>query len=508
MSSRSSRGKAARLILKIRSDPEQHKRSRSSSLPKSKKRSIGDMEAADTSEIRPSTSRDAHRRSQKGSPTKIKRSSRSKTSETGGARPRILSNSPPSSPVRSVSKRPKTKIKSSLKSPKKTNRRFRDMVMDEGADSRQLLRQMEEKSGAWERKSKELKVELRKEQERTKFLLEANQKLEKTAKKDRETHCEEKISMEKELNKLKKRLEKSELDLTMAKSLQTSGGSDQNGGEAFFQDVMGNLQDFLDNQLQCTICSEVYLVATVINCGHTFCEECIEVWKTKQSNGTTCPICRKEIIMTSTNQALDACIEKFIDNFYPEAAKVTRTELVSERTAKKEARIANQGKKENNPTHHRHRILLRPGNFSSDEEDNWGNELPIEPLEQLARLDMSPSRFSMSSISIASTRSFLGSDLDGRDTPPSPELNVTFFSDDSDSTDVDYDPRANNITIDLGGSDSDASTQFSLSNASEYPETPDNNSTDDENDSIAVNNESDDEDDSDDVAKFSDSDSD
>ena len=66
MSSRSSRGKAARLILKIRSDPEQHKRSRSSSLPKSKKRSIGDMEAADTSEIRPSTSRDAHRRSQKG----------------------------------------------------------------------------------------------------------------------------------------------------------------------------------------------------------------------------------------------------------------------------------------------------------------------------------------------------------------------------------------------------------------------------------------------------------
>ena len=69
---------------------------------------------------------------------------------------------------------------------------------------------------------------------------------------------------------------------------------------------------------------------------------------------------------------------------------------------------------------------------SSDEEDNWGNEIPLEPLEQLARLDMSPSRFSMSSISIASTRSFLGSDLDGRDTPPSPELNVTFFSDDSD----------------------------------------------------------------------------
>ena len=150
--------------------------------------------------------------------------------------------------------------------------------MDEGADSRQLLRQMEEKKSHIEKKYKKLQAELLKEQEQTKLLLEANQKLEKSAMKDKETYCEEKISMEKELNKLKKRLEKSELDLTVAKSLQTSGGSDQNGGEAFFQDVMGNLQDFLDNQLQCTICSEVYVVATVINCGHTFCEECIEVW--------------------------------------------------------------------------------------------------------------------------------------------------------------------------------------------------------------------------------------
>lgn len=58
--------RTGRVIVKIQSEREQHKRSRSSSLPKSKKRSIGDMEAAGTSEIRPSTSRDAHRRSQKG----------------------------------------------------------------------------------------------------------------------------------------------------------------------------------------------------------------------------------------------------------------------------------------------------------------------------------------------------------------------------------------------------------------------------------------------------------
>merc|ERR1712203_880405 len=134
--------RTGRVIVKIQSEREQHKRSRSSSLPKSKKRSIGDMEAADASEIRPSTSssRDGHRRPQKGSPSKVKRSSRSKNPETGGARPRILSNSPPSSPMRSV-KIKRKKISSSVKSPKKTLR-LRDMVMDEGADSRQLLRQM------------------------------------------------------------------------------------------------------------------------------------------------------------------------------------------------------------------------------------------------------------------------------------------------------------------------------------------------------------------------------
>ena len=69
MSSREKR--RGRVIVKIQSEREQHKRSRSSSLPKSKKRSIGDMEAAGTSEIRPSTSRDAHRRSQKGNKCKL-----------------------------------------------------------------------------------------------------------------------------------------------------------------------------------------------------------------------------------------------------------------------------------------------------------------------------------------------------------------------------------------------------------------------------------------------------
>ena len=62
-------------------------------------------------------------------------------------------------------------------------------------------------------------------------------------------------------------------------------------------------------------------VFTVISCGHTFCEDCIEGWKKKQPN-TTCPICRSDIIITSPNQVMEQFIEKFVDNFFPDDAKV------------------------------------------------------------------------------------------------------------------------------------------------------------------------------------------
>ena len=56
-----------------------------------------------------------------------------------------------------------------------------------------------------------------------------------------------------------KRAEKAELELIKAESVK----SVQSGpGEALFQDVLGNLKEFLDGQLQCSICNEIYVYSS------------------------------------------------------------------------------------------------------------------------------------------------------------------------------------------------------------------------------------------------------
>lgn len=56
--------------------------------------------------------------------------------------------------------------------------------------------------------------------------------------------------------------------------------------------MMDNFRELAETQLQCAVCSEVFVQATAINCGHTFCHFCITEWKKKKSN---CPVCRTDI---------------------------------------------------------------------------------------------------------------------------------------------------------------------------------------------------------------------
>jgi hypothetical protein len=43
---------------------------------------------------------------------------------------------------------------------------------------------------------------------------------------------------------------------------------------------------------ECTICLEPIFKTTIIDCGHSFCEECIFDW---MYESTSCPLCRTEI---------------------------------------------------------------------------------------------------------------------------------------------------------------------------------------------------------------------
>ena len=52
------------------------------------------------------------------------------------------------------------------------------------------------------------------------------------------------------------------------------------------------VRELAETQLQCAVCSELFVEAVSVNCGHTFCEHCIGEWRKKKNN---CPVCRTDI---------------------------------------------------------------------------------------------------------------------------------------------------------------------------------------------------------------------
>ena len=83
----------------------------------------------------------------------------------------------------------------------------------------------------------------------------------------------------------------------------------------------------MDEQLTCSICSELFVKATTLNCMHTFCNYCIHLWNKKKK---LCPICRTPISTMNRPLALDNFIESMIENLSIEF-KGKRKEIIKER---------------------------------------------------------------------------------------------------------------------------------------------------------------------------------
>ena len=75
-----------------------------------------------------------------------------------------------------------------------------------------------------------------------------------------------------------------------------------------------SFKKFTFHQLQCSICSDIFVYPNVINCGHTFCHTCIEKWIEETGNTSNCPICRSEIFFQVPNQVLLGLIEELNQN--------------------------------------------------------------------------------------------------------------------------------------------------------------------------------------------------
>ncbi|NXG67578.1 RNF8 ligase, partial [Hemiprocne comata] len=96
------------------------------------------------------------------------------------------------------------------------------------------------------------------------------------------------------------------------------------------EEVLNQMNDVLENELQCTICSEYFIEAVTLNCAHSFCSYCINEWTKRK---VECPICRQEIKSKTRSLVLDNCIDRMVEKLDLEM-KQHRLTLIRERKEK------------------------------------------------------------------------------------------------------------------------------------------------------------------------------
>ncbi|KAK2513403.1 E3 ubiquitin-protein ligase RNF8 isoform X1 [Columba livia] len=96
------------------------------------------------------------------------------------------------------------------------------------------------------------------------------------------------------------------------------------------EEVLNQMNEVLENELQCTICSEHFIEAVTLNCAHSFCSYCINEWTKRK---VECPICRQEIKSKTRSLVLDNCIDRMVEKLDVEM-KEHRLTLIRERKEK------------------------------------------------------------------------------------------------------------------------------------------------------------------------------
>merc|ERR1719228_262340 len=230
------------------------------------------------------------------------------------------------------------KIRQKLRRAEAEKKKFEDKL----TNKRNQLTLEREKVATSERKIEKLKKDSSK-------LKKANEKLNKEKEDVVKESKEDSVKWRKKVDTLKQRaagleLERAKLESKIS-SLSLGGDPEAGpsrgaaGGPGLFQDMMDNFKELAETQLQCAVCSELFVEATSINCGHTFCNYCISEWKKKKAN---CPVCRTDIKQMVQCKILDEYVDKVYDQFVGEGGKIQRQTLKEERSKiKKENEAAN-----------------------------------------------------------------------------------------------------------------------------------------------------------------------
>ncbi|XP_023029391.2 uncharacterized protein isoform X1 [Leptinotarsa decemlineata] len=134
----------------------------------------------------------------------------------------------------------------------------------------------------------------------------------------------------------------------------------------------------LQDEMQCAVCSEMFIKATTLNCSHTFCKFCIETWK---KNKSACPICRTKITSMNPTLVLDNVIEMVVQNG-SEEVKQHRKEILEDRQKCVEQ---SKHKRGDSSTEESRIEMVSEDSDSGDESDgmNWSGQMAGTNLERL-----------------------------------------------------------------------------------------------------------------------------
>lgn len=150
------------------------------------------------------------------------------------------------------------------------------------------------------------------------------QQQEEHLKKQLEEAIQEQKKVIDELYHSRKRFE--EVLLAKNKELEVTK-EEKKKAQAQKEEVVTQVTEVLENELQCIICSELFIEAVILNCAHAFCHHCIQLWSKKKNE---CPICRQAIKSQTRCLALDNCIDSMVENLSLEM-KTRRQALIYER---------------------------------------------------------------------------------------------------------------------------------------------------------------------------------
>ena len=148
-----------------------------------------------------------------------------------------------------------------------------------------------------------------------------------------ETSTAEKSLLKSSIDELKEILENKDKDLKKQLKLM----------QAIEHNVKQNVLEIVKDELNCSICQELFVTAVNLPCSHSFCEMCLVQWfKTNK----TCPVCRYELKMKAYfSNALNSVVESIIEKSDSDE-KHRRTILLRERNELKrrtEAETSHQG---------------------------------------------------------------------------------------------------------------------------------------------------------------------